>query len=171
MKRIAMFLLLLLLWVLLVWPFHVVAGHVHIVTRDVIMGVAAALLVVLAMRNDAPEGFANLINPVRLFWLVIYLVVFAYNVIKANLDVAYRIVHPAMPIRPGIVKVKTTLKTPAGLTMLSNAIALTPGTLTVHVTEGGDLYVHWINVKATDVEGATKHIVSRFEWLIKRILE
>jgi multicomponent Na+:H+ antiporter subunit E len=55
--------------------------------------------------------------------------------------------------------------------MLSNAIALTPGTLTVHAEENGDLYVHWINVKATDVEGATKYIVSRFEWFIKRILE
>jgi multicomponent Na+:H+ antiporter subunit E len=170
MKRITMFLLLLLLWILLVWPFAVTGGQVHIMAMKIVPGVFAALLVALVMGNELPD-FTVWINPVRLFWFVVYAGVFVFYVIKANFDVAYRILHPAMPIRPGIVKVKTTLKTRAGIAMLSNAIALTPGTLTLHADENGDLYVHWINVKATDVEGATKYIVSRFEWLIKRILE
>ena len=166
-----MFLLLFLLWILLVWPFEVTGGCFHLVARELVPGIFVALLAVLVMRDNIPEAFTALINPVRLFWFVVYAGVFVFYVIKANFDVAYRIVHPAMPIRPGIVKVKTMLKTRAGIAMLSNAIALTPGTLTVHAEENGDLYVHWINVKATDVEGATGHIVNRFEWLIKRILE
>ena len=171
MKRIALFVLLLLLWILLVWPFEVTGGRFHFVVRELVPGVFVALLVVLIMRDNIPESFTAWINPMRLFWFVVYAGVFVFYVIKANFDVAYRILHPAMPIRPGIVKVKTTLKTRSGIAMLSNAIALTPGTLTVHAEENGDLYVHWINVKATDVEGATRYIVSRFEWLIKRILE
>ena len=171
MKRITMFLLLLLLWILLVWPFAVTDERVHLVAMEIVPGVIVALLVALIMGDKLPEGFTAWINPVRLFWFVVYAGVFVFYVIKANFDVAYRILHPAMPIRPGIVKVKTTLKTRAGIAMLSNAIALTPGTLTLHAGENGDLYVHWINVKATDVEGATGYIVSRFEWLIKRILE
>ena len=171
MKRITMFLLLLLLWILLVWPFAVTGGRVHVAALEVVPGVFVALLVVLIMRDDLPEGFTAWINPVRLFWFAVYAGVFVFYVLKANFDVAYRIVHPAMPIHPGIVKVKTTLKTRAGIAMLANAIALTPGTLTLHAEENGDLYVHWINVKATDVEGATGYIVNRFEWLIKRILE
>ena len=166
-----MFLLLLLLWILLVWPFEVTGGRFHLVAMDLVPGIFAALLVVLIMRDNIPESFTAWINPVRLFWFVVYAGVFVFYVIRANFDVAYRIVHPAMPIHPGIVKVKTTLKTRSGIAMLSNAIALTPGTLTVNAAENGDLYVHWINVKATDVEGATGYIVSRFEWLIKRILE
>ena len=166
-----MFLLLLLLWILLVWPFEVIGGQVHFLARELVPGIGVALLVVLIMRNSIPEAFTAWINPVRLFWFVVYAGVFVFYVIKANFDVAYRILHPAMPIHPGIVKVKTTLKTRAGIAMLSNAISLTPGTLTVNAEENGDLYVHWINVKATDVEGATGYIVSRFEWLIKRILE
>jgi len=171
MKRIAMFVLLLLLWIILVWPFEVTGGRIHLVTMELVPGIFVALLVVLIMRNSIMDSFTAWINPVRLFWFVVYVVVFVFYVIKANFDVAYRIIHPAMPIHPGIVKVKTTLKTRAGIAMLSNAIALTPGTLTVQAEENGDLYVHWINVKATDVEGATGYIVSRFEWLIKRILE
>ena len=166
-----MFILLLLLWILLVWPFTVTEGGIHLVAREIVPGIFAALLVALIMGNELPEGFTAWINPVRLFWFVVYVGVFVFYVIKANFDVAYRILHPAMPIHPGIVKVKTTLKTRAGIAMLANAIALTPGTLTVNAEENGDLYVHWINVKATDVEGATGYIVSRFEWLIKRILE
>ena len=165
-----MFLLLFLMWILLVWPFEVMGGCIHLVTRELVPGIFVALLVVLIMRDKVPY-FTAWINPVRLFWFVVYAGVFVFYVIKANFDVAYRIIHPAMPIHPGIVKVKTTLKTRAGIAMLSNAIALTPGTLTVHAEENGDLYVHWINVKATDVAGATGYIVSRFEWFIKRILE
>jgi multicomponent Na+:H+ antiporter subunit E len=171
MKQFAMFLLLLLLWIVLAWPFAVTDGRIHFVTMELVMGAIVALLVVLIMRHSIPAGFKVWINPVRLFWFVVYAGVFVFYVIKANFDVAYRIIHPAMPIHPGIVKVKTTLKTSAGIAMLSNAIALTPGTLTMHAGENGDLYVHWINVKATDVEGATRYIVSRFEWLIRRILE
>ena len=106
-----------------------------------------------------------------MFWLAIYSVVFVYSVVRANFDVAYRILHPAMPIRPGIVKVRTYLKSPVAITMLANSIALTPGTLTVHAGEDGTLYVHWINVKSTDVDEATRYIVSRFEWFIHRIVE
>lgn len=171
MKRIAMFLLLLLLWIVLDWPFTAAGGEIRVAHMEIVTGAIVALLVVLIMRDELPEGFAAWINPVRLFWFVIYAGVFVFYVIKANFDVAYRILHPAMPIHPGIVKVKTTLKTSAGIAMLSNAIALTPGTLTVDAEENGDLYVHWINVKATDLPGATACIVSRFEWLIRRILE
>lgn len=171
MKRFTMFILLLLLWTLLVWPFETVGGRPRLELMKMLPGCCAALLVVLIMRNTIPDAFAALLNPVRLFWFAVYAGVFVFYVVKANFDVAYRILHPAMPIHPGIVKVKTTLKTRAGIAMLSNAIALTPGTLTLHADDNGDLYVHWINVKATDLEGATRLIVGRFEWLIRRILE
>ena len=97
--------------------------------------------------------------------------VFFYYLIKANFDVVYRALHPEMPIKPGIVKIKTNLKTESGITALANSITLTPGTLTVDLTDDGYLYVHWINVKAEDVEGATRLIARKFEWFLTRIFE
>ena len=92
--------------------------------------------------------------------------------IKANFDVAYRVVHPKLPIKPGIVKVKTKLKSDTGLTFLANSITLTPGTMSVDIDrENGYLYIHWINVKSTDVEKATEIIVSRFEKILEKIFE
>ena len=76
-----------------------------------------------------------------------------------------------MPIRPGIVRMRTSLATDSARTALACAITLTPGTLTVDVTGDGRFYVHWIDVGATTDEEAARHILGRFEWLIRRILE
>ena len=93
-----------------------------------------------------------------------------YLCVRSNLDVAYRVLHPDMPIRPGIVKVRTTLKSEIAKTFLANSITLTPGTLSVDI-DGQDLYVHWINVRGEDPEEHTAEIVKPFEGLLRRIFE
>jgi len=85
--------------------------------------------------------------------------------------VAYRVLHPAMPIRPGIVRVHSRLRTASARTALATSITLTPGTLTVDVTSDGVFYVHWIEVSTLDEQEAAKRIVGRFEWFIAKILE
>ena len=111
-----------------------------------------------------------LLNPIRLFWLAIYIPYFLYYCLKANMDVAYRVLHPDVPIKPGIVKVRTELKTKLAKTFLANSITLTPGTLTVDMA-GQDLYVHWINIQTLDPEEQTEIVVKRFEGFLKRIFE
>jgi multicomponent Na+:H+ antiporter subunit E len=111
------------------------------------------------------------VNPRSWFWLFMFMFVFFYYVIKGGLDVSYRILHPRMPIRPGIVKIRSVLKTATGRAALANCITLTPGTLTIDVTEDGVFYVHWINVLSLDEELAAQHVLRRFEWFIKRIFE
>ena len=112
-------------------------------------------------------------HPLRYWYFTTqYLPIFLWECFKANLDVAYRVLHPRLPINPGIVKVKTTLKSDTALTFLANSITLTPGTLSVDIdTDNGVLYVHWINVKAKDVEAATKIIVERFEGILRKIFD
>jgi multicomponent Na+:H+ antiporter subunit E len=101
-----------------------------------------------------------------------YLPLFLWEVVKANIDVAYRIIHPRLPISPGIVKVRTTLKSDTALTFLANSITLTPGTMSVDVDRAsGVLYIHWIDVKAQDVQEATQIIVERFEKILSKIFE
>jgi multicomponent Na+:H+ antiporter subunit E len=84
---------------------------------------------------------------------------------------AYIVLHPALPIHPGIVKVRTRLKSDSGRTMLANCITLTPGTLTVDVSEDGHLYIHWIDVRARDVQHSTEMIVDRFEKYLIHIFD
>jgi multicomponent Na+:H+ antiporter subunit E len=101
---------------------------------------------------------------------MVYLVVFIWACIKANFDVAYRVLHPAMPIRPGIVKVKTTLKSEFARTLLANSITMTPGTITVDIIDDF-FYIHWIYISSEDPEVYTKTIIGKFENYIKKIVE
>jgi multicomponent Na+:H+ antiporter subunit E len=75
-----------------------------------------------------------------------------------------------MPIKPGIVKVKTTLKTDIGKTFLANSITMTPGTITVDIIDD-EFYIHWIYVSSRDPKVYTDKILGRFEKFIKRIFE
>jgi multicomponent Na+:H+ antiporter subunit E len=152
---------------LLTWP--IVDGRVN--WQVVIAGVIAAAIVSLLFHEILPKEHHVFISPVRIFWFLLYIPVFFYYVMIANLDVVYRALHPKMPIKPGIVKIKTKLKTESGITALANSITLTPGTLTVDLTDDGYMYIHWINVKSDDVEQASKDIASKFEWFLEKIFE
>ena len=167
MRRLIYFILALIIWILVAWPF--VDGKIDV--QVLIAGVIAAAIVAFLFHEILPKEHRVFISPVRIFWALVYVPVFFYYVIMANFDVVYRALHPKMPIKPGIVKIQTVLKTESGITALANSITLTPGTLTVDLTDDGFLYVHWINVKSDDVEQATKLIAQRFEWFLKRIFE
>ncbi|MBW6514131.1 MAG: Na+/H+ antiporter subunit E [Candidatus Syntrophosphaera sp.] len=122
--------------------------------------VSVLVSLVILPRLEVLQGIR--LNPKALFYLPVYLAVFLIALVKSTLDVARRVVSPSLPINPGIVKVKTRLKTPLGRIVLANSITLTPGTMTVE-TEGEDLYIHWIDIREEDAESATKRIVSGFE--------
>lgn len=169
MKHLGLFLVLFAFWAGLAWPAPAAPGAAG--PRAMTAGLLAALAVTAVMRDRDHEGVRRWTDPRRWGWAAVTVAVLAYYVVKANLDVAYRVLHPALPIRPGIVKIRTGLATPAGRTALANAITLTPGTLTVAVTDDGDLYVHWIDVKTADPAGAANEVAGRFEPLIRRVFE
>jgi len=167
MRRLTYFIAALVIWIVITWPF--VDGKIDI--QVLVAGIIASALVATLFHEILPKEHHVFFSPVRIFWFLVYVPVFFYYVVKANLDVVYRALHPRMPIKPGIVKIKTNLKSDSAITALANSITLTPGTLTVDLTEDGFLYVHWINVKSDDIEEATKYIAQRFEWFLQRIFE
>ena len=149
------------LWMLLFWSLDAwVIGT----------GVFFALIVGTLLGDIYPDGLPKLLNPQRWVFFLLYLPYFLYWCLRANLDVALRVIHPDVPIRPGIVKVKTTLTSEMAKTFLANSITLTPGTLTVDI-DGEDFYVHWINIDTEDLARRTHEICGRFEPLLRRIFE
>jgi len=95
-------------------------------------------------------------------FFIIYLVVLFKEIVQANIDVAYRVIHPKMPIKPGIIVISTELKQDIAKMILANSITLTPGTFTLDIIDD-KLLIHWINVKTEDVEEATHIIGDKFE--------
>ena len=141
------FIVCLLFWLLL-------SGHYDV--KHITMGVISSLIVTLVtndlfytlffmrgMGDKHDEGsivyvFKTLLKIVAYaFWLL-------YQIIMANLRVAYLVLHPRMPIDPKIMAFKSDFKKSISLVTLANSITLTPGTITVDLHEGKFL-VHAID--------------------------
>ncbi len=162
-SRFILFVLGFTVWVLL---------NFSLETDNLIIGALVAFLVAFLtgdLFTRRPYAFKHI---ERYLWFLYYIPIFVWECFKANVDVAYRVLHPKIPIRPGIVKVKTKLKSDTALTFLANSITLTPGTLTVDIDrEKGVMYIHWIYVRAKDTEEASKRIVYRFERILEKIFD
>lgn len=161
MKHISLFILTLIFWLLLT---------LELSLANLIVGAAGALVTSILFGNYFFERTGKFIQPRRYFWFVIYLAVLIWECIKANLDVAYRVLHPRMPIKPGIVKVRLQLQSEFARAMLANSITMTPGTIAVDII-GDDLFVHWIYVTTDDPEAYTRQVAGRFEKYIIKTFE
>ena len=140
--------------------------------QEVIAGIIVAFLVSLLAGQFLIVDQISRGMPKRILYFIIYIFRFFWELVKANLNVAYLVIHPLLPIRPGIVKIKTKLNKDSALTILGNSITLTPGTMTVDINEDRkELYIHWIYVKATEEEEATKEISQNFERILTEIFE
>jgi len=161
MRYFTLFILSFIFWLLLTFEFTV---------PNLIVGAVSSVICALFFGRIFVTNVYKLLQPRRYFWFIIYLFVFIWECIKANIDVAYRVLHPAMPIRPGIVKVKTTLKSEMAKMLLANSITMTPGTISVDIIDDY-LYIHWIYIRSEDPEVYTPIITGAFEKYIKRIIE
>jgi len=167
MKKGALAVLLFIVWIFLAWPF----GSGGVDYQSLVVGAIVSILSGLMFGEGFTESPRKFFEIKRYLWAIYYLPVLLYYIFLANFDVAYRVLHPGMPIRPGIVKVKTKLKSKSGITALANSITLTPGTMTIEVDPSGYLYVHWIYVKSENIEKATEMVVRKFERILERIYE
>ena len=162
-SKLVLFIIGFIVWSLLTWPLD----FQHLVAGLLVAGFVAFITGDLFTRR--PHHFGHI---TRYLWFCYYVPMFLWECLKANIDVALRVLNPKLPINPGIVKVKTTLKSDTALTFLANSITLTPGTFCVDIdAEKGILYIHWIDVKTQDIDKATELIVANFEKILKKIFE
>lgn len=83
--------------------------------------------------------------------VISFLFFFIYELVKANIEVAYEVMSPGLQMTPGIVAVPLDVTTDFQITMLANLITLTPGTLAMDVSKDRKvLYVHSMYIKDKD---------------------
>ena len=154
------------LWLtlLLIW----LIANGTLAADTVITGIVVSAIIALAFSSFARVYSVIRWSPVVLYYYLIYLLVFFIELVKANINVMRLVFSPRIDIRPGIVEIKTELKSPIGRLALANTITLTPGTLVVDI-KGDSLFVHCININSTDQDEVTAQISGRFEKLLKVI--
>jgi multicomponent Na+:H+ antiporter subunit E len=146
--------LLAILWVAL-------TGHLSAANLALGFGLGALVELFLHHERGSP-GY--LIKLTRVLRLALY---FLWELLLSNLRVALDVATPRYAMRPGIVAVPLDARTDAEITLLSNLISLTPGTLSLHVSESRTtLYVHSMYIR--DAETTRRQIKRGLE---RRVLE
>ncbi len=133
------FCVLLLFWLLLSGIFD--AFHV-------IAGIICSAIIALSSHDLLVKGKGEKMLS-KSFRFVIYLGWELWQIVLANFDVAYRVLHPKMPMDPQIIEFDTSLRSDFALVTLANSITLTPGTITIDIKDGKFL-VHAIAKKPAD---------------------
>jgi multicomponent Na+:H+ antiporter subunit E len=149
-----LYVLSFLLWLLL-------TGSLDL--AEIVTGLIVASVVTLASRPHLSLFSGLRLSPDSILPFLSYLVVFLIALIRANLDMARRVLSPSLPLRPGVIEVKTQLKSSIGRLILANSITLTPGTLTVDI-QGDSILIHWVDIPPdSDIKSATRDITHKFE--------
>ncbi len=116
------------------------------------------------------EGFPPSFRGV--IFTLYYFPIYLWYEIKAHFQVISIILHPRLPIKPGIVRVPTELDSNYRITGLANSITMTPGTLTVDIDEDEALlYVHWIEIESTEPHKIREALAVPFEKYLRRLHE
>jgi multicomponent Na+:H+ antiporter subunit E len=75
--------------------------------------------------------------------IIMFIFYFFYDMFRANMEVTKEIITPKLHIKPGIVAYPLDVETDFEITMFSNMIALTPGTMVVSISEDRKTaYIH-----------------------------
>ena len=143
-------------------------ANATLASETVIAGLVVSGVIALAFAAFARVYSVIRWSPLVVYYYLIYLSLFFIELIKANIKVMRLVFSPRIDIQPGILEIKTELKSPIGRLALANTITLTPGTLVVDIKDDS-LFVHCINVSTTDQIQATAEISGRFEKILKVI--
>ncbi|MGL1922071.1 MAG: Na+/H+ antiporter subunit E [Hyphomicrobiales bacterium] len=138
-----------------------IAGNFSIL--NLFMGFLFGLLAIWLVREQLGAGlyFRKSRKIASLFLL------FVYELILATVTVAVLVLKPKLDFKPGIIAYPLLVKTDVEITLLANLITLTPGTLSVDVSDDKKtLYVHAID--ASDPEAIILDIANGFE---KKVIE
>lgn len=137
-KLVLLNLILTLVWVALTGSFEF---------KNFAFGFVLTFFILWIINKEAADRkyFKVIPSVIRFFFF------FIYELIKANIQVAYDVITPTFYMKPGIVSVPLDAKTDLEITLLANVISLTPGTLSLDVSDDKKvLYVHSMYIHDKD---------------------
>ena len=102
----------------------------------------------------------------ELIWKSIALLIFyIYDVISCNVKVSIEVLTPGHNMKPGIIAVPLQEMSDLQLTLVANLITMTPGTLSLDISEDrSTLYVH-----AMDIDNLEEFRLDLVNNYVKRI--
>ncbi|MBU3825750.1 MAG: Na+/H+ antiporter subunit E [Candidatus Oceanisphaera merdipullorum] len=140
MKAFGWNMMLALCWVILSGSYNI---------TNLAAGMVLSYLVLAYVARDKPE-FANYFG--KLLNIIIFILLFIWDLIKANARVAYDVLTPTHLMRPAVIAIPLDLKDDAAISLFANLITVTPGSLALDVSS--DRKVLYVHLMYLDDEGA-----------------
>jgi len=104
----------------------------------------------------------------KIYNALVFLLFYLYKVFQANIELAFHILSPRLKMQPGIMKIPVSLKHPQAILLLVNMITMTPGTLTIDVSQDKRfIFVHFLFLvdeekKVGEIKNFEKRIADLF---------
>ncbi len=133
-------------------------------------GVVASLITAY-LSHDIFIGKADLKTETgRVFKFIVYIPWLLWEIILANVEIAYLVLNPKPLIDPQLVHFKNDLKTDLGIVTLAHSITLTPGTVTVEANRE-EFVIHAIWQKSAEgiISGEMQRKVKKIEGEVMKI--
>jgi multicomponent Na+:H+ antiporter subunit E len=128
-----------------------------------LVGYILGIILLFVLQRFVPDSFY--MKRTWKFFLLILL--FVRELVLSNIEIVKHVYKPKMDMKPGIFALPIDVKTNFEITLLANLISLTPGTLSVVVSEDHTkIYIHAMDMP--DVQESVNEIKNTFE---KRIME
>lgn len=146
--------------------------HGAINLPNFLIGLVLGFLVIRPFRQlydiDEQASYSDFIR--RIPKIARYLSMLIVEIIKASIVVAKIVLQPKIDIHPGIIAVPVRTTKDVSITAIANTITLTPGTLTIDVSDDRSaLYVHSIDV--SDPKGLSDSIRDDLEEYVLEAFE
>ncbi|UFT97852.1 Na+/H+ antiporter subunit E [Radiobacillus kanasensis] len=129
-----------------------------------LFGYIIGILLLLVLQRFIPDAFylRRAINILKLIKL------FIKELILSNIVIVKLVYKPKLDVEPGIFKLPTVLKSNWEITLLANLITLTPGTLSVAISDDNrEIFIHAMELD--DIEESIKSIKETFEKAIMEV--
>jgi multicomponent Na+:H+ antiporter subunit E len=147
------------LFLALMWA--VLTGNIG--GTNLLFGFFIGYLVLGVMQRQVPvlRGYTR-----RLPKLIRFIFFFVKELVTANLTVAFDIITPVWHMKPGVIAFPLDAKTEVEITMVANFISMTPGTLSLDVSD--DRRVLYIHAMFLDDE---QELRENLKYMERRVLE
>lgn len=130
--------MLTLIWVML-------TGELVVVNFAFGFILSYVILWIVGEEDDSKRYFT------RVPAIISFIFFFIYEMLKANMHVAYDVITPRFFMKPGIVKYPLDARTNLEITFFTNLISLTPGTLILDVSDDKKVvYIHVMYLEDKD---------------------
>ena len=97
---------------------------------------------------------------------LVFPVFYLYNLVLANLRLAKDVLTPSLDAQPGIIEIDLQVKTDRQILILTNLITMTPGTLTLYISDDHKkIFVHGMYIKDEE------EFIANIKQLEKRLLQ